>query len=266
MAYDPDLFRGAAAFYERHRAPYAQAAIEFVIERLGLDGASRLIDLGCGPGTLARRFAPRVAAVTAMDPDAGMLAQGRRLAASEAIANIAWMQAGSAELGQLQGTFRALVMGQSFHWMDRDQVLADFHRLAEAGGGVALVNPGRRRPQESWEPVVAAVVERYLGPRPPHPQRNVEPHHEPALHRSAFEITADAEFSSTIRRDIPSIIGAVYSVSSSTQRRFGKRLGDFETELGEALRRACPSGTFEETIETGVVIAVKRPGGPYPQA
>jgi len=260
VAYDPDLFKGAAAFYERHRAPYAQAAIEFAVERLGVRGASRLIDLGCGPGTLARRFAPRVAEVIAMDPDADMLAEGRRLATSEGHSNITWMRAGSAELGQLKETFRAAVMGQSFHWMDRDRVLRDLHGLVEDGGGIALINPGRRRPQESWEPVVAEVVQRYLGSPPPHPQRNVEPHHTPALHRSAFEITDDTEFSSTIRRDIPSIIGAVYSASGSTQRLFGDRLGDFEADLTAALRRLRPGGDFQETIETGVVVAMKRTG------
>jgi hypothetical protein len=169
------------------------------------------------------------------------------------------MQAGSAELGHLKGRFRAAVMGQSFHWMDRDQVLRDLHELIEDGGGVALINPGRRRPQESWEPVAAAIVERYLGRRPPHPQRHAEPHHEPALRRSTFKITDDIEFSSTIRRDIPSILGALYSASGSTRRLFGARLGEFETELGEALLRASVGGVFEETIETGVIIAMKRP-------
>jgi ubiquinone/menaquinone biosynthesis C-methylase UbiE len=260
VTYDPDLFKGAAAFYERHRAPYAQAAIEFVSERLSLDGTSRLIDLGCGPGTLARRFAPSIAEVIAMDPDADMVAEGQRLAALEGVANIVWTQAGSAELSQLRGTFRAAVMGQSFHWMDRDQVLKDFYSLIEDGGGIALINPGRRRPQESWEPVVGEIVARYLGPRPPHPQRNVEPHHEPALRRSTFEITDDVEFSSTIRRDIPAIIGSVYSVSGSTQRLFGDRLGDFEADLEETLTRVRPDGIFQETIETGVIVAMKRQG------
>ncbi|HEY2048405.1 MAG TPA: class I SAM-dependent methyltransferase [Caulobacteraceae bacterium] len=258
MSYDPDLFRGAAAFYDRFRAPYAEAAIEFAAKRLGLGHNSRIIDLGCGPGTLARRFAPRVAEVIAMDPDADMLAEGRRLATSEGTSNITWMQAGSAELGGLSGAFRGAVMGQSFHWMDRDQVLSDFHRLIEDGGGIALINPGRRRPQESWEPVAEEVVERYLGRRAPHPQKNAEPHHEPALRRSSFEITDDVEFASTITRDIPSIIGAVYSVSSSTQRLFGDRLGDFERDLEAALRRACPGGVFQKTIETGVIVAIRR--------
>lgn len=258
MTYDPDLFRGAAAFYDRYRAPYAQAAIDFAAARLGLGGASRLIDLGCGPGTLARRFAPRVGEVIAMDPDAEMLAEGRRLAAAQGLSNIVWMRIGSAELGQLDGPFRAAVMGQSFHWMDRDQVLADLHRLVEDGGGVALINPGRRRPQESWEPIAEEVVKSYLGARPPHPQRNAEPHHEPALRRSAFEIVEDVEFSAIIRRDIPSIVGALYSISNSTQRLFGDHLADFERDLEAALRRANPSGVFEEAIETGVLVAMKR--------
>ena len=258
MTYDPDLFRGAAAFYDRYRAPYAEAAIEFAVRRLGLERRSRLIDLGCGPGTLARRFAPRVAEVVAMDPDPDMLAEGRRLATSGGIANISWMQAGSAELGELEGTFRGAVMGQSFHWMDRDQVLGDLHRLIDDGGGIALINPGRRRPQESWEPVAEDVVERYLGRRPPHPQKNAEPHHEPALRRSAFEITDDVEFASTIRRDVRSVIGAVYSVSSSTQRLFGDRRGEFERDLEAALADACPGGVFHETIETGVIVALRR--------
>ncbi|MBV8681322.1 MAG: class I SAM-dependent methyltransferase, partial [Caulobacteraceae bacterium] len=137
MPYDPDLFSGSAAFYDAHRARYAEAAIDFAAARLGLHHGSRIIDLGCGPGTLARRFAPRVAEVVAIDPEPRMLAEGRRLAEAQGLANIAWVQASSAELGQLDGTFRAAVMGQSFHWMDRDQVLRDLHRLIEDGGGIA---------------------------------------------------------------------------------------------------------------------------------
>ena len=265
MTYDPDLFRGAAAFYDRYRAPYAQEAIDFAAERLGLGAGSRMIDLGCGPGTLARRFAPRIAEVVAMDPDPGMLAEGRRLAASEGISNIVWVQAGSVEISELKGPFRAAVMGQSFHWMDRHQVLRDFHEVIEDGGGLALINPGMRRPQETWEPIAAEIVERYLGPRRRHPQGNPdEPTNEPALRRSDFEITDDVEFVSTIRRDIPSIVGAVYSLSSSTQRLFGDRLGEFERDLMAALRGANPDGVFEATIETSVVVAMKRSAAPLP--
>jgi ubiquinone/menaquinone biosynthesis C-methylase UbiE len=193
MAYDLDLFKGAAAFYDRFRAPYAEAAIEFIADRLRLNESSRLIDLGCGPGTLARRFARRVQEVIAMDPDPEMLAEGQRLAASEGAFNIVWEQAGLSDLSELTGQFQTAVLGQSFHWMDRDQVLCDLHRLIEEGGKISLINPGRRRPQESWEPVAAQVIENFLGPPQIHPQRNRESHHAPAIERSAFKITDDID-------------------------------------------------------------------------
>lgn len=257
MTYDLKLFMGAAPFYDRYRAPYAVAAIDFATDRLRLDGTSRLIDLGCGPGTLARRFASRVKEVIAMDPDAEMLAEGERLAALEGAFNISWRRLGSADLNELTGPFRGAVMGQSFHWTDRDKVLRDFHRLIEEGGKIALINPGRRRPQESWEPIAAKIIENYLGPPKIHRQRNSEPHHEAAIERSAFKITDDTEFSTMIDRNIPSILGAVYSNSGSTPRRFGDRQSDFEHDLEAALRQFRPSGTFHETIETGVIVAEK---------
>lgn len=257
MAYDRDLFRGAAPFYDRSRAPYSADALSFLAEKFQLDRNATLIDLGCGPGTLARRYAHEVKEVVAMDPDAEMLAEGRRLAELEGVRNIHWMHAGSEELSMLGGGFRAVVMGQSFHWMDRDQVLHELHRLLEDDGKIGLINPGRRRPQESWETIAAAVVERYLGRPQPHPQRNRELDHEPALRRSAFEITVDIEFTTVIDRDFPSILGAIYSNSSSTPERLRERRAEFESDLEAALLRACPSGAFHETIETGVIVAEK---------
>lgn len=258
MTHDPNLFLGAAPFYDRGRAPYARAAIDFVADRLRLNLQSKIIDLGCGPGTLARRLANRVKEVMALDPDAEMLAEGRRLAVLEGALNISWLRLGSADLNELTGPVAAAVMGQSFHWMDRDQVLRDLHRLIEDGGRIALVNPGRRRPQESWEAIAAKVVESYLGPARIHQARNSEPDHEPALQRSKFTIIADVEFDSVIDRDIPSITSAIYSNSGSTPRHFDGRQRAFEEDLETALRRIHSSGTFHETIQTGVIVVEKR--------
>lgn len=88
--------------------------------------------------------------------------------------------------------------------MDRDEVLQKLAILIADGGGLALVNAGKRRPQESWEPAANQIVARFLGPRTRHPKSNPqEPEHEPALLRSEFfsEFTAH-EFPSTITRDI----------------------------------------------------------------
>ena len=256
--YDPNLFRGAAEYYTRFRPPYAPEAIEHVIAAFDLGRRDRVLDLGCGPGTLAIPFARIAAEVVALDPDPGMIEEGRRQALAAGAVNIGWRDAGSRELGAVDGPFKLVVMGQSFHWMDRDQVLRDLYQLVEDGGGIAMIAPGQRRPQESWEAEAARVVRRYMGEQPWHPQRNREPRHEPALERSRFEIVSYVEFPSTLTRDIASIVGCLYSNSSSSRPMLEGREAAFEADIREAMLGLNPTGVFHETLETGVLIAMKR--------
>jgi hypothetical protein len=122
------------------------------------------------------------------------------------------------------------------------------------------VNPGKRRPQESWEPVADQVIAKFLGQRSRHPKSNPqEPEHEPALVRSDhFSNFETHEFPTTITRDIQSILGCIYSMSSSAKPLFGEKAGAFEAELTRALLKLNPAGTFSEHVETEVVIAPKR--------
>ena len=78
--FDPERYRSAAAHYERGRVPYASALIRRVTEVTGLGSHYRVLDLGCGPGPLARNFAPLVREVMAIDPSAEMLSEARDLA------------------------------------------------------------------------------------------------------------------------------------------------------------------------------------------
>jgi SAM-dependent methyltransferase len=256
--YDPDLFAGTAAYYRRCRAPYAGEALAHVARALSLDGHGRLLDLGCGPGTLAVPLSTHVDEVLAMDPDPGMLQEGRLFAAEQNRRNIRWLRAGSYDLSGDLGRFRAAVMGQSFHWMDRDAVLTALLDLIEPGGALALVNPGRRRPQESWERIVDPIRERFLGPSKIHPQRSPEGPHEPALPRSSFDIVEYLVLPGAVRRDSSGVIGVTYSSSGGARRLFGERAGLFETEVREALAAAFPASWIER-IETGVIIA-RAPG------
>ena len=202
-------FAGTARYYHHFRAPYAQAAFDFIVEACDLSEGARALDLGCGPGTVAIPLSRTVAEVVAVDPDADMIAEGRRLAASRGRQNIQWLQSRAEDISPGVGPFRVTTIGQAFHWMDRDEVLRKLALLIADGGGLALVNPGKRRPQESWEPVANQIIAKFLGPRTRHPKSNPqEPEHEPALRRSEYfsEYTA-REFPSTITRDINSIIG-----------------------------------------------------------
>ena len=254
-------FVGTAPYYDRFRARYPQAAIDFIAETYKLRSGehNRVLDLGCGPGTIAIPLSYAADDVLGVDADAEMIEEGKRLAAARGRGNIRWLQSRAEDIRFEKDSFRLATIGQAFHWMKRDEVLRKLGLLIVDGGGLALVNPGKRRPQESWEPVADRVIEEFLGPRNRHPNSNPqEPQHEPALLRSEhfFRFTAH-EFPSTLTRDIKSIIGYVYSLSSSAKPLFGANAEAFETKLTEMLLKQNPTGVFEEQLETEVVIAAK---------
>jgi hypothetical protein len=61
---------------------------------------------------------------------------------------------------------------------------------------------------------------------------------------------ACSTFPSTITRDMNSIIGCVYPISSSARPLFGDNAKAFEAELTEALLSLNPLGVFNEQVET----------------
>ncbi len=249
-------FTDAAVYYDRYRAPYAPGALDHVITALGLDQGTRVLDLGCGPGTLAIPLSRAVAEVVAVDPDGSMLAEGRRLAAEQGRRNIEWVNARAEAIGAELGRFRAVTLGQSLHWMDRDVVLDRLGGLVEEGGGLAILDEGGV--PESWARLAMEVAASYLGRRERHPMKHPESEHAPSLRRSRhFSAFTVRVFSHEITRDLPSVLGCVYSSVRATRPMFGDRISAFERDLSQALLRLSPSGAFRETVETAVFVAPK---------
>ena len=54
------------------RPPYSEATIQ-LLARLAVDAPRRVLDVGCGPGDLARRLAPLVEHVEPVRPEARLL-------------------------------------------------------------------------------------------------------------------------------------------------------------------------------------------------
>jgi SAM-dependent methyltransferase len=94
VPYDPTIYRGAAAHYRYGRPAYSPGLEAVLTQETGLDGDGRLLDAGCGPGVLTVRLAHLFAQAVGLDPDAGMLAEGRRAAAEKNVLNIGWVQGG----------------------------------------------------------------------------------------------------------------------------------------------------------------------------
>ncbi len=261
-------FRSAAGFYARYRPRYPQALIAEVAAHCGLDRSvrpgARLMDLGCGPGFLAIAFAPYVAEAVGIDPEPEMLEEAAREAAAAGVA-ITLVQGSSRDLGARLGVaqlggFRAVVMGRSFHWMERDATLRALDALVEPGGSVVLVHAGDGG--EEWSGAYHAVTQRFVPPEAwaAHQRRRspTEERHDVVLMRSAFSrlsrVTTTYERTSTI----DDLVGRAYSMSLTTPAALGARMAAFEAALREKLQALVPSGTYAEHGTADAVIA-RRP-------
>ncbi|MEV4009150.1 class I SAM-dependent methyltransferase [Nonomuraea angiospora] len=113
-----------------------------MIRRFGLDGSGRLLDLGCGTGQLTIPLAGHVAEAVGVDSEPDMLAEAARQALEGEVGNVTWVRGGSADLPGGLGRFRLVTMRRSFHWIDRERVLAALAGMVEDGGGVVIANDG----------------------------------------------------------------------------------------------------------------------------
>ena len=273
MSYDPTLFEGAAAHYRQGRPPYSPQLEAVLTEELGLDGTGRLLDGGCGPGILTVRLAHLFEEVVGLDPDAAMLAEGRRVAGERGIANIRWVQAVAEDLPRAApGPYRLVTFGQSFHWTDEARVAEVLYDMLEPGGALALIvhtvedrpvppSPG---PPPIPHAEIRALVEKYLGStrRAGQGASPLRIHRfEDVLVRTRFGVPRSIFIPGIpdLVRDSESVLSGYFSMSSSAPHLFGDRAEDFAGEVRELLASRSPEGVFWDWPgDTEVVLAVRR--------
>ena len=117
--WDQTLYAGAAQYYLAGRMPYPAELGRVLAESLGLDGTGRLLDVGCGPGSLTLLLAPFFAASVGIDASSGMIAAARARAEQAGLTSIGWRRMRAEEITAELGEFRVVTFAQSFHWVDR---------------------------------------------------------------------------------------------------------------------------------------------------
>jgi SAM-dependent methyltransferase len=248
------LFEGTAPYYVRYRPPYPDAVIADLVDQFDLDGTGRLLDLGCGPGTLTIPLAPYFAETVALDPDEGMIAEAKRRPGAE---GVRWFVGRAEDISAELGRFRLVTCGSSFHWMDRALVLGKIAQLLEPGGGVALVGgtSGWWDGEEDWQQVITSVIRRYLGDVRRAGWSTFAEYitegerFQQTLERYGWPITFERGYPVELEWDIDGVIGLLWSTSFAGRVQFGDRVDDFERELRAELTALRPDGRFVEKDE-----------------
>jgi SAM-dependent methyltransferase len=148
-------FEAGAAAYERARPGYPPAAVDRLVDVLGVRPGSSVIDLGAGTGKLTASLVPTGARLIAVEPVDAM--RRRFVAALPAVAVVA----GTAEAIPLaDGSADAVVVAQAFHWFDARPALAEIHRVLAAGGRLGLAW-NMRDTSVDWVARLAEIVDAY---------------------------------------------------------------------------------------------------------
>ncbi|HVX46199.1 MAG TPA: class I SAM-dependent methyltransferase [Mycobacteriales bacterium] len=256
-AWDPTLFRGAAEYYLQGRQPYAPGLADTLKDLFSLDPAtSRLLDVGCGPGSVCVPIAHLYQSGVGIDPDPGMITDARNFAARQNQPNLEFLELPAERLPAGLGRFDTITFGSSFHWMDRERVATTVKSMLTAAGAVVQVDTSREpRPTPSLphplppRPQIKDLVTRYLGPErragkiigfeSPADENLIWP-------RAGFTgpqtvVIPDGRI---LERTIDDVIAGTLSMSSSTPYLFGERLEDFRRDLADLLAAASPDGRF----------------------
>jgi SAM-dependent methyltransferase len=216
-----------------------------------------VLDLGCGPGQLARAFAAHVAEAVAMDPEPEMLTLAREMAAG--VPNMQVVQGRSDDLDDRHGRFKAVVIGRAFHWMDRERTLATLDSLIEPRGAVVLVaeeTPGlpenRRIGEFNQLDLAWSAQDRN---HPIHKSR--ERPHTSVLLASPF---SRLEQISVIQRHpltLQVLTDRLLSFSSTSRARLGDKVDDLLAELGRNYAEWEAEGPMEEVLTSWALMAFR---------
>lgn len=142
-------FESGSDIYERARPGYPDEVVSYLVERLPLDGRSRLLDLAAGTGKMTRQLRTVSPRCVAVEPSPSM-----RAVFAESVGRAAVMAGTAERIPVATGSMDAVVVAQAFHWFDNQVAVAEIARTLRPGGGLALVWNER----DERDPLIAELV------------------------------------------------------------------------------------------------------------
>jgi SAM-dependent methyltransferase len=154
-----ERFSTRAKNYLRYRPHYPPAVVECLRVNCQLSAAATIADIGSGTGLLAELFLQNGNAVFGVEPNREMREAGEH-----------WLRQYS-RFVSITGTAEAttlpvqsmdfIVAGQAFHWFDRQKTGAEFRRILNPQGWVALVWNKRREESTPFGRAYEALLRAY---------------------------------------------------------------------------------------------------------
>ena len=263
--YPADAFAGTASYYARYRVPYPKALIEDLMERIGVSGKGRLLDLACGPGRVVLSLAPRFRGAWAIDLEPEMIEVGQEAAQLRRVDNIRWMVGKAKELEAESASFELITIGEAFHRLDQWHIARQALHWLSPGCCLAIMGCYNiRGGKEPWQRIVANIVDKFASRKSARekvawrPQPGMGPYHSRLVQQDAGFLEVDSfSFVQPHVWTVESIVGNMYSTSRCSKKVLGDDAKGFEADLTEALLAHDASGHFRENLRCGYALGRK---------
>ena len=232
----------------RHRPPYCADVYDFLLART--PHRARALDLGCGPGKIARMLALYFAHVDAVDPSGAMLDEAVSQS-GDPPSNVQWQQA-TGEAASLTGPYDLVTAGASIHWMAPDIVFPRLAACVAPDGHVALID-GDDVFRPPWQAEWQGFLERWLGNVG---QQWCSPDHVARTRAYApwFDVVEERRFVAPFVQGVPELIECQHSRSTWARSAMGDAMAArFDDELRQLLLPYARGGVLSFDVETRVL-------------
>jgi SAM-dependent methyltransferase len=257
---DPHRFTSAIPYYVNGRPRYSERLVARLAREAGIGPRSRVLDLGCGPGSLTLPLARYCGTMFGIDIDADMISTASQASAIAGI-DVEWRVGNSADLADDLATLDLVTIARAFHWMDRDATLERLDKLIAPGGAVALVNTELHDAGVPWHAPFEEL-------RKAHGNFDAFYHwrksgaweeHVSVLLRSAFSDVSRVSVFEPRTTLIEEVVARALSFSANSPSALGEQGRiDYENAVREKMLAISPSGAFPEIVES-VAIVARRP-------
>ncbi|MGR9077237.1 class I SAM-dependent methyltransferase [Rhizobium leguminosarum] len=250
--------RGGSSFSEtdvvanyRYRPPYPDAVFRKLLAIA--PRSEHLLDIGCGPGKIARPLAGAFTSVTAVDPSEHMVALGRSLPGGN-VGNIRWIESFAEDFPTNGGPFDLTVAAASIHWMDHSRLFPYLLANAAPGHVMAVISG-----DEPFEPPWQSDWHSFLGKWVPEVTGQPFDHHKKSegtrSYQSHLNLHGSEHFVSErpFEQSVADFISCQHSRDTFAPSKLGDRIASFDAELSELLRSYSDDDQLSFIVGTRIV-------------